>query len=205
MALALDLSLRGGRGGKASLDDVMRELWRASGGGPISEADIVDAVKVVAGARRGAVLAGELLAWVHGTDDLPLPALLERAGVKWQRQPATLAERWGLRVSESALTGVKVTAVLRGGAAERAGLAAGDELLAVGGLAAAPARRSCGLLPKASPAQLLVSRDQRVLTLALAAPARAEAAAAAQGAVQLSVDESPGTAARALRKAWLAC
>ena len=38
-----------------------------------------------------------------------------------------------MRVAESALTGVKVTHVLRGGAAERAGLAAGDEMLALGG------------------------------------------------------------------------
>ena len=38
-----------------------------------------------------------------------------------------------MRVSESALTGVKVTHVLRDGAGERAGLAPGDELIAVDG------------------------------------------------------------------------
>jgi predicted metalloprotease with PDZ domain len=202
VALALDLSLRGGPGGKASLDLVMRRLWQASGGGPIGQGDVVAAVKAAAGARRGAALAAELLAWVHGTDDLPLPALLKRAGVKWQRQPATLAERWGLRVSESALTGVKVTAVLRGGAAERAGLAAGDELLAVQGWRLRRLEDAAAQLPKASAAQLLVSRDQRVLTLALAEPVSRDRDAA-QGTVQLAVDESAGAAARALRKAWL--
>jgi len=204
VALALDLRLRGGPAGKVSLDDVMRHLWQRSGGGPISEDDIVAAVEAVAGARRGATLAAELRAWVHGTDDLPLPALLARAGVKWQNQPATLAERWGLRVSEGALTGVKVTAVLRGGAAERAGLAAGDELLAVEGWRLRRLDDAAAALPKASAAQLLVSRDQRVFTLALAERA-GRGGDAVQGAVQLAVDEDAGAAARALRKAWLHC
>ncbi len=204
VALALDLRLRGVPGGKASLDDVMRRLWQRSGGGPIAEADIVAAVEAVAGARRGAALAAELLAWVHGTDDLPLPALLARAGVKWQNQPATLAERWGLRVSESALTGVKVTAVLRGGAAERAGLAAGDELLAVEGWRLRRLDDAVAVLPKASAARLLVSRDQRVLSLAIAEPAGCKGDAA-QGAVQLAASEGAGAAARALRRAWLHC
>ena len=78
---------------------------------------------------------------VHGTGELPLAPLLQHAGIDWQAQTATLAQRLGLRVNESALTGIKVSHVLRGGAAERAGLAAGDELLAVGWLAGAPARR----------------------------------------------------------------
>ena len=50
-------------------------------------------------------------------------ALLQRFGVEVEAQPATLAQRLGVRVSESALTGVKVSHVLRGGAAERAGVA----------------------------------------------------------------------------------
>ena len=61
------------------------------------------------------------------------PTLLQRFGVEVEAQPATLAQRLGVRVSESALTGVKVTHVLRGGAGERAGLAPGDELIGVGG------------------------------------------------------------------------
>jgi predicted metalloprotease with PDZ domain len=202
LALALDLNLRGGPGGRASLDRVMRQLWQASGGGPIGEDDIVAAVRAVAGARRGAELVAELLAWVHGTDDLPLPPLLASAGVGWQRQKATLAERWGLRVAESALTGVKVSTVLRGGAAERAGLAAGDELLAVEGWRLRRLDDAAALLPGAAAARLLVSRDQRVLTLSLAEPS-ARGGDAVQGAVQLTLDEHAGAAARALRKAWL--
>ena len=199
VALALDLELRaaGVRRG-ASLDGVMRRLWQASGGGPLSEADILAAVAAEGGARHGAAMARKLHAWVHGTDDLPLPALAARFGLRWQFQPATLAQRWGLRVAESALTGVKVTHVLRSGAAEGAGLAPGDELLAVEGWRLRRLEDAAALLPRDGPARVLAARDQRVLELAL------PPAAQGQGAVQLALDDAAPAGARALRKAWLA-
>jgi predicted metalloprotease with PDZ domain len=97
----------------------MRRLWTESQGGPIDEGDIADALEAVGGRSY----APELAAWVHGTEELPLAELLPRFGVGLERQPATLAQRLGVRVSESALTGVKVTHVLRGGGGERIGLA----------------------------------------------------------------------------------
>ncbi len=127
VALAFDLTLRSE--GRGSLDEVMRRLWTESQGGPIDEGDIADALEAVGGRSY----AAELAAWVHGTGELPLAELLPRFGVGLERQPATLAQRLGVRVSESALTGVKVTHVLRGGGGERIGLAAGDELIGVGG------------------------------------------------------------------------
>ena len=197
VALALDLELlRGGRG-RAGLDAVMRRLWQRSGGGPVSEADILAAVAAVAGPRRGAAMAARLEGWVHGTADLPLPDLLARFGVRWQAQPPTLAQRWGLRVAESALTGIKVTHVLRGGAAEAAGLAAGDELLGVEGWRLRRLDDALALLPAKGPARLLAARDQRLLELSISSPA------GVTGAVQLAVDEHASAAARALRKAWL--
>lgn len=195
VALALDLSLRGGA--RASLDRVMQRLWRQSGGGPIDEADILAAVRAVAGPRRGAALAAALRGWVHGTDDLPLQTLLSDVAVRWQAQPPTLAQRWGLRVSESALTGVKVASVLRGGAAERAGLAPGDELLAVDDWRLRRLEEAAAVLPASGRARLLVARDQRVLTLAIAG------GVAAGGAVQLLPEERPLAAAGRRRKAWL--
>ncbi|MDH3210447.1 MAG: PDZ domain-containing protein [Burkholderiaceae bacterium] len=198
VALALDLSLRVGSHGKASLDQVMRGLWAASGGGPIAEADIMTALRDVAGRTLGERLAKALRSWVHGTDDPPLQALLQAVGVSWQTQPPTLAQRWGLRVSESALTGVKVTSVLRGGAAERAGLAAGDELLAIDGWRWRKLEDASAHLRATAAAQVLVSRDQRVLSLDLL-----PTAPQAQGSVQLkAAGNKPSAAALALRKAW---
>ncbi|MEO8079843.1 MAG: PDZ domain-containing protein, partial [Caldimonas sp.] len=195
VALALDLSLRSE--GRGSLDDVMRRLWQQSDGGPIAEADIAGALETVGGRSY----AGELAAWVHGTDDLPLESLFERFAVAWQRQPATLAQRLGVRVGESALTGVKVTHVLQGGAGQRAGLAAGDELLALGGWRLRRLDDGQRCLAPEGPTPLLVARDQRVISLALDAR---DLAPAGDGAVTLLPAERPAAAARALYEAWTA-
>ena len=195
VALAFDLTLRSV--GKGSLDEVMRRLWSQSGGGPIDETDIAAALEAVGGRSY----AAEISAWVHGTDELPLESLLSRFGVVFDRQPATLAQRLGVRVSEGPLTGVKVTHVLRGGAGESAGLAPGDELIAAGGWRL---RRFDDALRSFSPGgetSLVVARDQRVFSLALDARALAGAGA---GAVQLRRAETASAEARALCEAWIA-
>jgi predicted metalloprotease with PDZ domain len=195
VALAFDLTLRST--GKGSLDEVMRRIWSRSGGGPIDEADIAAALEAVGGRSY----AQEIAAWVHGTDELPLESLLARFGVEPDRQPATLAQRLGIRVSEGPFTGVKVTHVLRGGAGEAAGLAAGDELIAAGGWRL---RRLDDALRSLSPggdASLLVARDQRVFSVAVDTRALAGAGA---GAVQLRRSDTAGAEARSLCEAWIA-
>ncbi|MET0333637.1 MAG: PDZ domain-containing protein [Rhizobacter sp.] len=195
VALALDLTLR--HEGRGTLDDVMRGLWERSEGGPISEADIAGVLAQVGGRSY----EKELRAWVHGTDDAPWRTLLARVGVDWHQQSPSIAQRLGLRVSESALTGIKVTHVLRGGAGEAAGFAAGDELIAVEGWRL----RRLDELPRfangAAVAQVMVSRDQRLRTLPVALPASPDA-----GAVSLVLAGADKTAqaALALRRAWLA-
>jgi len=194
VALALDLSLRAES--KKTLDDVMRTLWATSGGGPITEQDILQALSQAAGRS----MAPELAAWVHGTEDLPLEALLALAGVQCKADPLTLAQRLGLRVAESALTGVQVKAVLRGSAAEQAGFAAGDELIAANGWRL---RRLDDLAAFAGPdeaLEVIASRDQRVMSLQVPAP---NDVVAGPGTVSLSIDERAPRAALALRRAWL--
>jgi predicted metalloprotease with PDZ domain len=128
----------------------------------------------------------ELAAWVHGKAELPLKDLLVQRGVAVHEDPAQLAQRLGLRVSEGA--GITVKAVLRGGAAERAGFAAGDEWLGVAPAAAAgikvrrgKAAASAGwrlsrlddlllYAGKSSQLQALVARDKRLLHLPLSLP-----------------------------------
>ena len=194
VALALDLTLR--REGPGSLDAVMRELWAVSAGGPISEVQIRAALAKVG----GRAFDTELDAWVHGTDDLPLQHALAAFGIDWALDAATLAQRLGLRVSESALTGVKVSHVLRGGAAERAGLSVGDEVLALQGWRLRRLDDALRLLLPDTPAMLLVARDQRVLNLSLTLPAAAPPAGAG---VTLKQAARPAAPAAALQKAWL--
>ncbi|MFT3664739.1 M61 family metallopeptidase [Piscinibacter sp.] len=192
VALALDLSLR--RDG-SSLDAVMRALWNASGGGPIGEADIAAALQGCAGRSY----ARELAEWVHGRAELPLKGLLHGAGIAWQAQPATLAQRVGLRVAESALTGVKATHVLRGGAAEAAGVAPGDEVLAVAGWRIRRLDDALRLMRPGQGSEWLLARDQRVLAVRVVLPRDAGIGAP----VQLAADAKPAPAAQALREAWL--
>ncbi len=194
VALALDLSLRSE--GRGTLDEVMRHLWRTASGGPIDEADIAAALEAVGGRSY----ERELAEWVHGTEELPLADLLGRFGVEIESQPATLAQRLGVRVAESALTGVKVTHVLRDGAGETAGLAPGDEILAAGGWRVRRLDDALRALAPEGATTLLVGRDQRVLEIAL--PAASLAANA--GAVLLRPVDAAAGDARRLYEAWLA-
>ncbi|HQY07187.1 MAG: M61 family metallopeptidase [Leptothrix sp. (in: Bacteria)] len=198
VALALDLTLRGEDCG--DLDAVMRRLWQVasersgSAGGPITEADIAEALQAVAGRSLAPVLA----AWVHGRNELPLQALLQRGGVRWNREAPTLAQRLGARLQE-APGGPKVQAVLDGGLAATLGLAAGDELLALGGwrLAKVDDLTLYGAFDAEQPQSLLVSRDRRLLSLVLPAMA-----GTVEGAVSLTVDPQPDPQALQRRARW---
>ena len=125
VALCLDLTLR--LEGHTTLDEVMRALWLRcfdQGVGAMREADMIEVLQTL-GKRS---FTPELASWVHGTGDLPLHALLLEHGVAVHEEPAQLAHRLGVRVSEA--QGVLVfKTVLRGGVAERAGFAPGDEWL----------------------------------------------------------------------------
>ena len=190
VALCLDLTLRQ-RG--SSLDDAMRTLWARTEGGPMREADVRRVLKQLAGRH----LDAELDAWVHSTAELPVESLLQAAGVKVQDEPVALAQQLGLRVSETG-GAVQVKTVMRGSAAEAAGLAAGDEWL---GIELAPARRGqaaeawriakldevAWLRGKRSGVTALVSRDRRLLRCPLEWPP-------AQQAVKLSVQDAAAVA-----------
>ena len=183
VALCLDLTLRteGRTTHSATLDDVMRALWKRCKAGPMRELDVA-AVLQTLGLRS---FAPELARWVHGRDELPLRELLEQHGVAVLEEPAQLAQRLGLRVTEN--QGIQVKTVLRGGAAEQAGFSAGDEWLGLEPVARASSKNALAadagwrmsrlddLLLYAGDAKkvvALVSRDKRLMRLELAlAPA----------------------------------
>ncbi len=123
VALCLDLTLR--TEGHTTLDDVMRALWTRTQGGPMAEADLL-AVLANLGQRS---YATEITQWVHSTDELPVATLLARHGIQVHQEPDQVAQQLGLRVKES--NGLFIHQVLRGGAAEKAGFASGDEWLSI--------------------------------------------------------------------------
>jgi len=172
IALCFDLSLRGAS--SATLDDAMRALWQRCAAGPMREQDFIETLQALAGRS----FAAELSAWVHGTGELPLAPLLSAHGVEMAADPSQPAQRLGLRVAEN--NGVQVKVVLRGGAAERAGFAAGDEWIGIEppGKAAGPGWRITKLddlalyLGSERKATALVARDRRLLRLPLELPAQ---------------------------------
>ena len=164
VALCFDLTLRTEK--CSNLDAVMRELWTRCKAGPMLEKDFAAALRQLGGRS----FAPEIKAWVQGTNDLPLKTLLEQQGVKVVEDRAQLAQRLGLRVVE-ANSALQIKAVLRGGAAEAAGMAAGDEWLAVGDWRLRKLDDLLVFAGKAKRVKILVSRDQRLLRLDLALPA----------------------------------
>ena len=170
VALCLDLTLR--QEGRSTLDAVMQALWLRCSGGPMTEADLAAVLQSLSGRSW----SKELARWVHGTRELPLKPLLEGAGVTVLEEPAALAQRLGLRVSEG--SNIVVKTVLRGGAAEQAGFAAGDEWLGLTiGSGKGASRWRLGKLDElalyvgaANKVSALVSRDKRLLELVLTLP-----------------------------------
>jgi predicted metalloprotease with PDZ domain len=192
VALAIDLTLRAE--GRGSLDDVMRRLWNDSRGGPIDAERIELALEAVAGRS----LRCELDAWVRGTGELPLAPLLRAAGIAMREEPAPLAASLGLRLSEGPVSGVQVRSVLRGSAAEGAGVFAGDELLAVDGWRIRRLDDCLAWVAAGAPFELLLVRDQRILTRRVQPQPQPAAPS-----VALASDEQAPKAALALKRGWL--
>ncbi|MBI3100496.1 MAG: M61 family metallopeptidase [Burkholderiales bacterium] len=198
VALCLDLCLR--REGRTTLDEVLRALWQRSAGGPMDEALLREVLQALGGRSFDA----ELDAWVHSTAELPLAELLQAHGIALQSDAPQPAQRLGLRVTEG--SAVLIKTVLRGGLAEQAGMAPGDEWLGIEvqgqGWRITHLDDLALYAGKAPQVTALVARDRRLLRLPLALqrPARSKRKASAPeppDTVTLAVTD----AARAAR--WL--
>ena len=198
VALALDLTLR--REGRGSLDQLMRRLWAATGCGtadPAREGALDEALlRRELAAVAGRPMDAELDAWVHGRGELPLPGLLGSVGLGWSEEAPTPAQRLGARFGETGGV-LKLASVLRGGAAAAAGLAPGDELLALDGWRLAKAEDLALYGAFHGPRRLLAARDRRLLELTL------DASGPVQSSVKLSPRSEAPDEARARRQAWL--
>ncbi|MDB5821749.1 MAG: family metallopeptidase [Herminiimonas sp.] len=142
VGLALDLTIRSGTRGKRSLDDLMRALWERYGrdffGSEESSGLGVSAseVEALADEVTGLKLKRFFDRYVRGIDDLPLDKLLPGMGVvltdkrkSEKRGKAAL----GVRTTRDG-SDCKLANVYEGGAGHRAGLSAGDILMAIDGL-----------------------------------------------------------------------
>jgi predicted metalloprotease with PDZ domain len=201
VALAFDLAIRTETSGRKSLDDVMRLLWQRYGrdfyrGKPVGvgEDDVETLITEATGVELGALFADA----VRGTRDLPLATLFEPFGVKLEGEPERGAKpSLGARLRGGAEAALAV--VYEGGAAQKAGLSAGDVLIALDGLRVTGGNLDT-LLSRYQPGAKVdihaFRRDElRVARLTLDAPDIAR--------YKLSVtDKRP--ASRALRDRWLA-
>lgn len=146
VALCLDLQIRQKTNGQKSLDDVMRALWQRYGRDFAKQGEGVaeEAWELLAAEVTGLDLRSFFDLALRSTGELPLPELLASVGVEWQlRSAVSAADKGGwldktlpaansLGVRHSNEGGfVKLSHVLDGGAAQQAGLAAGDLLLAM--------------------------------------------------------------------------
>lgn len=145
VALALDLTIRTETNGQSSLDDVMRLLWQRFGRHFYDDSGRISAtaqgvaeneMPALIAEATGIDLSAQLRQWVDGTADLPIARLLEKVGVSLTLRRADHAgAAIGIRVSDAGAR-VKVSTVYSNSPAQRAGLSAGDELVAIDGLRA---------------------------------------------------------------------
>ncbi|NEX15374.1 MAG: peptidase M61 [Halochromatium sp.] len=211
-ALALDLTIRNGTEHRKSLDDVMRALWQGYGrtGVGIGERE----VEQVAAEVSGLDLTGFFDHALDSTDDLDLAPLLRTVAIGMRLRPSTSAkdnggcvERFEPRSSRPDI-GVRLQpdsaearlgVVLDGRPAQRAGLSAGDLIIAVDGLRTNAANldaliaRAAGVGPIRMHA---FRRDELFETDVLPEPAPADTC-------ELRLDEEAADAARARRETWL--
>ncbi len=145
VALALDLTIRKESHNKASLDDVMRALWQRHGKPIIGVTS--DGLERFIEETTGVALQEFFDHALRTTEELPLTELLGEFGISLKLRPSDGADDkggkpgngntpphyTGLRLSAD-VAGAKVSAVLNGSPAHRAGISAGDIIVAVDGL-----------------------------------------------------------------------
>jgi predicted metalloprotease with PDZ domain len=130
--LLLDIAIRDASDNHRSLDDVMRELYRTTykGGRGFTATDWWGAVSRAGGGKSFADFDAR---YIDGRDPYPYDTMLKLAGMRLASD--TIREpRLGLAGAPDS-AGVRVTAIQPGGAAETAGVHAGDILIALGDVA----------------------------------------------------------------------
>jgi predicted metalloprotease with PDZ domain len=211
IALALDLKLRSETEGRVSLDDVMRTCWERWG--ETGEGMPEDGFEAVASEVSGIDLEDFFVASVRGTGDLPLRSLLSTHGVRYalrvsagngdkggNRSTAAKARKVWLGATLKDVNGTAAFAsVANDGPAEKAGIAPGDQAVALDGLRVTSANlekrlRACH---EGDDLEFALFRDDELMTTTI----RIEAAP--EDTCYLELDEDVDLPVENLRIRWL--
>ena len=145
IALGLDLTIRQQTGHSVSLDDVMKYLWEHYGSQGIGVPDV--AIEQEIAEQFDVDLDKFFARFLRGTDEIPFHQWFDDAGIEFTRFPAQSCQdkggKWpqkpSSRIGLGALfvecpQGVQLTHVFDDGMSQKAGLSAGDILLALNGI-----------------------------------------------------------------------
>jgi len=212
-ALTLDLTLRRDSNGDCSLDDVMRALWQRHGRPDVGVEE--QGIEAIAADVSGLDLRGFFAVALDSTEDLDLASVLASMGVELRLRPAkgptdvgAVTETFedtrprpdiGIRLQPD-LREAQLAVVLDQRPAQLAGLAPGDQIIAVDGIKADAACLD-GLLQRAvigEPLTVHAFRRDELMTFEVTP----DAAPADTCELRLIEDADEDVLAR--RKAWLA-
>jgi predicted metalloprotease with PDZ domain len=217
-ALVLELLLREATRGRRGIVDLFQRLWRRFGRRDqgLGAADIEAAARELcargpAGARRA--VAAFFGRYVRGVEELPVPRLLARAGVRVVRKPAWARESdavkarrlraWsGLDFASARggdADGASVRNVLPDSPAFRAGLTYGDEVVAVDGsrVTASTAGKRLADRPPGSRLRVTYFRKDTLREATLVVGRNPEVS------WSFKLETRPTSRARAVRRGWL--
>jgi predicted metalloprotease with PDZ domain len=203
VAMALDLTIRAGTNGKKSLDDVMRALWQRYGrdfysNGPSGGHGVADdEIEKLFDSISGLKLKPFFDRYIRGTADLPLDKLLPTFGFLLDDNRKDAKPALGVRTTRDG-NDCKLANVYEGEPAHRAGLSAGDILVAINGLRVTATNLETLLARYRVGDRITLHAFRRDELMSFMATLRADAAPKISLALQLK----PAAAVR-MREAWL--
>jgi predicted metalloprotease with PDZ domain len=190
----LDIMIRDASDNRRSLDDVMRELYRSTykAGRGFSGAEWWAAVGKAAGGRSFAEFAAK---YVDGREPYPWDRVLPLAGLRMTTD-SVREPRLGIGTMQDSTGAIVITQVAPGGAAQEAGVQAGDVLLELAGVVISdrefgPKFRAQVGKNEGAPLPIKVRRGAQ--TLALNGKVRLVARA------ETRLEADPGASAKAVR------
>jgi predicted metalloprotease with PDZ domain len=194
----LDIELRARTAGRATLDGVLAHLWAEYGahGRPVPEDAMQEIFERVAGVPLGDLFD----AWIRSSTEIDYGPTLERVGLVLERNPRPDSATCSLGLRARADGGRAIVAsVVRDSSAWRAGVDAGDELVAIAAARLEGTNVEAALRGRApgEEVELVLARDGRMVTV------RAVLDAPRHDKIKLRANPDAPAAARDALAAWL--